>query len=277
MPLLSVPEATYYCGRYRKRRSRPHSSFRQFGRSLRVGDSFAEGTPRFDEFRVDALREVERLLFSAVSNYRRSHDLLIASASPWSHVTMYYSSFFAASALLGMFGNWNIGRHAIIDVLVSSPGTQRLVVRRYTSSYSGPHEFFWDVFYANIAALAPDINPGLRFAISPVSGSVTWQSDTRNDINYDSHMASRSMGSFQGSFIRGRIPSTLPGTLNTQFRVMEGVLQIAISFAKKLKIRTDGLDHLLPAGRRSTKIRQLIFAPSVPALPASLKKSAVIG
>jgi hypothetical protein len=277
MPLLSIPEATYYCAGYRKRRGMPHSSFRQLCRTFRVGDSLREGTARFDKFRVAGLREVERQLFSSVSTYRRSFDLLMASASPWSHVTMYYSSFFAASALLGMFGNWNIGRHAIIDVLLSSPGSQNFTIRRYSSTYTGAHEFFWDVFYSNVAALAADVDPALRFAISPISGSVTWQSDTRNEINYDSHIASLAMASFQSSFVPGRVPATLPGTLNTQFKVMDGLVQIAVSFAKKLNIRTDALDPLSPIGRRSTKVRRLIFAPAVPSLPGSVRKAAVIG
>ena len=69
------------------------------GRTLLV-----EGTTYFDAHRVSLLNSVERWILFGVSDYRRALDMFVASNAPWAHVTLYYSAFFAANAILGMFG-----------------------------------------------------------------------------------------------------------------------------------------------------------------------------
>jgi hypothetical protein len=277
MPLFSVAEAQHFCRGFRRNRRVPQTSFRQFCQTLGIGAAFVEGTPQFNALRIGALREVDRLLFLAASNYRRSFDLLMPGSSAWAHVTMYYSTFFSGAALLGMFGNWKLGKKTLLDVTASTPGAQRFQVVRFSTSFVGSHDTFWDLFYANVAPLVPLVDPALRFAIAPIGGNVAWQSAARNDVNYDSHVASRAMGAFQGSYSRVKFPSKLPGALNSQFRVMETLLHLTIGFARQLGVRTDALDHLAPPGRRSTKVRQLVFDARVPALPRAVRRAKVIG
>jgi hypothetical protein len=76
-----------------------------------------EGTAHFTAHRVSTLNAIERWLLFGVGDYRRALDMLIPSAAPWAHVTLYYSSFFAANAILGMFGVWVLGR--VLRALVS--------------------------------------------------------------------------------------------------------------------------------------------------------------
>lgn len=277
MAVFSMAEAKHYVSQYRSMRGQSQGSFRAFGGGLQRGVVYTEGTRSFDELRCYALREVDRLLFLAASNYRRSFDLMMPSASAWAHVTMYYGAFFAAKALLGMFGNWKVGKNRIIDVRLSAPGSQELAVAAFATTYHGSHESFWDFFYASVSPLAPLIDPSMRFAITPVAGSVKWQSDNRNDVNYDVHIAVRGMSQFQASFDGRSIPGSLPGTLSTQYRVTEGLLQLAVGFARQLGVRTDALNGLSPKGRRSTKIRKLIFAADPPSVSRSIKRSRVIG
>src|SRR6266581_4007811 len=65
-----------------------------------------ERTTPFDIHRVSLLNAVERWILFGVADYRRALDMFIPSNAPWAHVTLYYSSFFAANAILGMFGGW---------------------------------------------------------------------------------------------------------------------------------------------------------------------------
>lgn len=228
--------------------------------------SLKEGTLEFNSYRDCVLREVERCLFLAISNYRRALDLMIPGASSWAHVTLYYSSYFAARALIGMFGGW-IGNRMIIEVAASQPGNQELIInRKVQSTYSGSHERFWDFFYGAAASLVPWVDPKIRVAITPVSSTVTWQSENRNEVNYDSFSAFQLASSFQVNFDAARFPASLPGRLSTQFSVSEGLLLITSRFVREFGLTTDALDPLAPAGPRRAKLERLVFRDRVPSL-----------
>jgi hypothetical protein len=261
MAIFAIPDATHYCGNYQALTGSATASFRQTYDNLVLGRVFAEGAAGFNEFRDCAIREVERLFFLSISNYRRSFDLVSTSGSPWAHVTMYYSSFFAATALLGMFGAWKMRGNRVIEVAVGAPGSQQLTVRTFTSTYRGSHQQFWDYFYANVSVLSPWIDPSLRFALAPISGTITWPIDHRNDVNYDSHSACALMTGFQTSFRKSRFRTSLPGAMNTQFRLMEALIAITSQFARQLGVRTDALDSMNPNGPRRLKVRRLILQP----------------
>lgn len=272
MPIFGISEASHFCANYSAGAGVAAGSFRQQYGSLGVGRKFSEGTPAFAELRDCAVREVERLLFLGISNYRRSFDLLTPAASSWAHVTMYYAAYYCATSLLGMFGAWKLRGSGILDVSSGVPGTQFLETRTLSSSYHGSHQKFWDFFYINAAPLAPWVDPSLRFALAPFSSTVTWLIDHRNDINYDSHSACGLLATFQSSFRRSRFPSSLPGALNTQFRLTQALVAITTRFAKDLGVSTDALSLLQPAGRRKLKVRDVVLDACTPNLRRCIRR-----
>jgi hypothetical protein len=235
-----------------------------------------EGTSLFDEYRDCSLRETERALFLAVSLYRRSLDLMITSAISWSHVTLYYGSFYTASALLRAFGGWVVNPSAVIDVSVSSPGGQELGIRRNVqSTYRGSHQRFWDFFYTAMTSLIPWIDPSLRLGVTPISNVRTWQIENRNKINYDTYEACGLMTNFNKSFRKSRFHASLPGALKTQFTVFQALLVITCDFVKQFGLKTDALDAIGSINRRA-KIRELIFDEKAPELSKVIKKRRII-
>ena len=272
MTIFGVPEARYYCRGFKKIGGASCGSLGDYiSTYMRSVPSLKEGSSGFDEYRDCSLREAERCLFLAVSNYRRALDLMMPGSSNWSHVTLYYSSYFSARALLGMFGGW-IGNKLIIEASSSSPGNQELRInKKPQTTYAGSHERFWDHFYAAMAQLLPWMDPKLRFAISPVAGRVTWQSENRNDLNYDSFMAFQLASNFQLQFKPVKFPVTLPGRLSTQYAVTEGLLLITTRFVKQFSLVTDGLDILTPAGPRKIKLERLVFRDRPPQLVSRTK------
>jgi len=74
-----------------------------------------EGTVEFDVHRVSVLNNVERWILYGASQYRRAFDMFTPSNAAWAQVTLYYASFYAANAILGMFGVW-IHRYHWADV-----------------------------------------------------------------------------------------------------------------------------------------------------------------
>jgi hypothetical protein len=276
MAIFAMPEAAHFCGGYSGAPMPAGGSFRSWTSSLSTGRVFTEGTSDFAELRDASLREAERFLFLAMCSYRRVFSLMTVSLSAWAHVTMYYSAFFAASSLLGMYGCWALNKNRIIDVTRSSPGAQQLTIRRWTSTYGGSHKAFWDLFYGNVSSLAPWVDLPLRGAIAPVSGDVVWQIDSRNEINYDSFAACELMRDFQQSFRRSRAVSTLPGALRTQFNIMEAMLRLTASFAKDFGLETDALDLLQPAGQRRVKVRELILQDDLPELERLVRRRALL-
>src|SRR5436853_6669677 len=144
MKLFDIPDAHYYCGGFNNTAGACSGSLAKYVEgNLRGGTSLREGTPTFNEYRDCALREVERNLLLSMSNYRRALDLMIPGASSWSFVTLYYSSFYAARAVLGMFGGL-VGRKVIVEVSAGKPGQQELVIKskKKETTYTASHEQF---------------------------------------------------------------------------------------------------------------------------------------
>jgi hypothetical protein len=189
---------------------------------------------------------------------------------------MYYATFFAATSLMGLFGAWKIGGNRILDVASGTPGSQQLVVRRYASTFSGSHQSFWDYFYLNASSLDPLVEPTLRFALVPISGSVTWLIDNRNDVNYDSHGAFALMAGFGATFRRSKFPASLPGAINTQFQHMEAMIRIAAKFSRDLGINTDAVRMLGPSQSRRETIRRLVYMPSLPLGRLAKRKGLIV-
>src|SRR5205809_7246035 len=105
MHVFGIAEAQHFCSSFTTRTGASQGSLEVLVRTLpRQTRTLTEGTPIFDDYRACLLRDVDRFLFLSASHYCRFHDLLISSAAPWSFVTAYYGTWFAAQAILGMFG-----------------------------------------------------------------------------------------------------------------------------------------------------------------------------
>src|SRR5206468_4332448 len=152
----------------------------------------------------------------------------------------------------------------VVDVAASQPGTQELVKRKAQTTYSGSHERFWDIFYKAVSSLEPWVDPKVRFAITPVSSTITWQIENRNEVNYDSFLACQLAFNFQTNFNSAKFPTSLPGRLITQYSVSEGILLITSKFVREFGLTTDALDSLLPVGPRKAKIERLVFKDRIP-------------
>jgi len=145
---------------------------------------------------------VERWILFGVADYRRALDMLIPSNAPWAHVTLYYSGFFGANAILEMFGGW-IDHERMVDVDQGQPNSQMLKVTRRPKSpngYQGSHRVLWDYFYEGCNTIGPWVPTELQTAITPVNGDRRWLTNTRNDVNYDMHGAYTGAGFFQLQF-----------------------------------------------------------------------------
>jgi hypothetical protein len=244
-------------------------------KSVRV---FNEGTPRFDERRIAALHDVERQLFLGASNYLRALDLLISSAAPWAHVTLYYSAFFSANAILGMFGGWIDAPKRIVEVHTSTIGTQSLVLRKNVASpkpYTGSHRVFWDFFYDSRGQIAPWVKPALRPTLEPVMGDPIWQISRRNDVNYDAEIAHHAVSVFPPTLNSVNFRRSLSGPLATQLDVSEGLLLIAFDFAREFGLDSFAL-ATLGVGKRKDCIKRLIVDAKLPKLVAQSKAAALV-
>lgn len=276
MNLFSISEAHYYCSHFAATTGDSEGSIDAF-RQGRLGNgplTLREGTTDFQEFQDCSLRDVERSLFLSAGQYRRSLDLMIRSASPWAHVTLYYGSYYAARALLGMFGSVIFKGKFVIDVGKGAAGSQELRFRRIGNSspahersrYGGSHERFWDLFYKAISSLRPFTAVNLAAALSPVSGNPVWQTEKRNEVNYDPVAGLNLAILFGATFTTNAFRSSLPGVLGTQFHIVEALLTLAYDFAGRFGLQTDALDRLGAVGVLRDKVRMLIYDERAPGL-----------
>jgi hypothetical protein len=192
------------------------------------------------------------------------------SAAAWAHVTLYYASFFAASALLGIFGCY-VGYKSVVEVSKVLPGSQEIAFdpdvmnKLSVPKKAGPHEQFWFVFYACSPSLIPlVIDRTLITALHPIQGNKTWQIDARNKINYDSYRSIDMMLKFQANFDPANFPSCLNGELPTQLWAANRMTGLVFDFAKQVNLSTDALRSFAGARSRGDKIDQLILRQGLP-------------
>lgn len=278
MRLFHEAGARHFCANFKGTKGTSTGSLRNYLRTLNR-TRLIEGTAIFDEYRDCALREVERLLFLAASHYRRSLDLMTAGSAAWAHVTLYYGSFFSAKAFLTMFGGW-VDPPTLVEVSRSQINQQELQIHRRLppphDGLKGDHKRFWSLFYAGCRSLIHSITVASINALTPVSGSIFWQIDSRNEINYDSYKAFELSEGFQRSFKETSFPTSLPGKLNTQYQITEEMIVLAFTYAKTFNLRTDAVNLLLPAAPRSKVIEKLVYEVSMPDLVAKTKKAQIL-
>ena len=217
-----------------------------------------EGSINFDVHRVSLLNAVERWVLFGVAGYRRALDMFIPSNAPWAHVTLYYSSFFAANALLGMFGAW-VHFERLVDVEDGSVNNQVLRITRRVQSpsgYKGSHRVFWDLFYDGCSTISPWVPSQLQSTTAPVNNDRIWQITARNEVNYDMFGAFEGATLVEKTFNPRRLRS-LNGPLAQQLDVTEGMLKLALHFANDFGVSSFAYEGL-GTGTRAKVLRALV-------------------
>jgi hypothetical protein len=222
-------------------------SVKQFVENLASSVSrFTEGDANFEIYRLNLLHSSERWTLYALANYRRALDMMAPASAPWAHVTLYYSAFFSANAILGMFGGFvgaDAKRNRVVDVEVGTPGTQVLRINRKLDAptgATGSHRAFWDFFYDAGPQLAPWADASVAGALAPVNGDYAWQIATRNYVNYDMFEAWSASTHMHATLQPARFPKTLTGDLGLQFEATEKLVRLAVYFANALGLGTAG-------------------------------------
>jgi hypothetical protein len=264
MRLLDLPQAQHFC------RPAPAvvatvgaQSLRNYHGSIPKSVTLIrEGHIHFQVHQINLLASVDQWLLFATAHYRRAMDMLVPASAPWAQVTLYYASFFAANAILGMFGGWIGQTHngmRVVDAEHGSPGNQELRIHRKLSSpngAAGSHRAFWDFFYdaaASISAWAPT---SLASALSPVNGDFAWQIAERNDVNYDMYSAWAAAKLFHGTFRTSKLKS-LSGPLQLQFEASERLIKLALQFSVDVGLVTGALEGCGQVGAVSHVRRRL--------------------
>ena len=258
MRLLDITEARYFCRPLPAHQPGVGQSLVTFHNGLTRHPRLIEGTTYFDIHRISLLNAIERWILFGVADYRRALDMFIPSNAPWAQVTLYYSSFFAANAILGMFGVW-VSHQYLVDVEQGSPNSQILRIARRVQSpsgYQGSHRVFWDLFYEGCTTISPWVPVELQSTAAPVNNDRIWQITARNNVNYDMHSAYDGAKYFGSSFNPKKLRS-LPGPLGQQLEVTEGMLKLAVYFAKDLGVSSFAFEGL-GAGSRSKVLRELV-------------------
>lgn len=233
-----------------------------------------EGSPHFVSHRASLLIAVERWLLFGVGNYKRAVQMVVPCNAPWAHVTLYYSSFFAANAILGMFGVWiSASPKRLVDVVNGVPNSQELRVSRPprpSGGYGGSHVLFWELFYQAAAVISPWAPPEMASALMPVNNDPTWLIRERNAVNYDSWIAFESAVALHASFTPTLLKS-LRGSLAQQLVTTEKLLLLACRFASDVNLDSAAFAGLA-CGSRKSAMKSLVRR----AVP-NLAKQSVVG
>jgi hypothetical protein len=267
MKLFDISEAQHFCTPLAAHQPGTGQSLSTFHKGLSKRHTvLTEGTTEFNVHRVSLLNAVERWILFGVAGYRRALDMFIPSNAPWAHVTLYYSSFFGANAILGMFGGW-LDHERMVEVDQGTPYSQTLRISRRLhspSGFKGSHKVFWDNFYEGCNSnISPWVPTELSPAVSPVNGDRAWQIQTRNDVNYDMHGAYSGAKYFGGNFNPKKL-RFLSGSLGQQLEVTECMLKLAIYFAMFFKVYSFAYEGL-GIGSRAKVFKELV-SKSTPGL-----------
>ena len=269
---FSFNGARHFCGSFQPIAGPAAQSFTDFhSKFLARPQRIAEGQPLFEEYRASALRDVERSVFLAASHYRRALDLMIPSSSHWAHVTLYYGAWYAARALLGMFGCVVTDRK-VIHAESSRPGHQQLRVQaignkqgQHPINQRGSHRRFWELFYQATHSIVPFVqDPGDAAVLSPIANNPVWLIERRNKVNYDTDRSIAASADFSKQFSSQNFPSSLPGELATQYGVCEGLLKVSYWFASTFGLETDALDGLTTHSTVGASVANLVYGSSAP-------------
>ena len=258
MRLFDITEAQHFCRALPAHAPGTGQSLPSFHDKLGV-IRLVEGTPYYDVHRISLLNAVERWILFGIADYRRALDMLIPSNAPWAHVTLYYSSFFGANAILGMFGVW-VHFDRLVDVENGVAGNQVLRITkkaRAPSGHRGSHQVFWDFFYEGCKTISPWVPNELQQVTVPVNNDRIWQINARNEANYDMFSAFDGAIRLSSSFNPKKLRS-LRGPLAQQLEVTEGMLKLAIHFADGFAVSSFAYEGL-GTGLRAKVLRALVM------------------
>ena len=265
MRLFDQPQANYFCAPAPETIATVSSqSLPTFHSSLGSSTRLVEGTMPFQVHQVNLLNSVERWLLYSLGHYRRAVDMMVPASAPWAQVTLYYGSFFAANAILGLFGGW-IGHTRsgpiVVDVERGASGTQVLKIHRRLKSPSnarGSHRTFWDFFYDSAPAVSAWAPPDLAQALTPVNGDYAWQIGERNSVNYDMVDAWNATTLFHSTFKPARFNS-LRGPLQLQLDGTERMIRLALHFASHAGLSGEAIAGSGPTGTRQQIQKKLVM------------------
>lgn len=257
MQLFAFSEAEYFCRPLLAHVPGMGQSLDVFHRNLNL-KKLSENTTEFEIHRVSMLNAIERWLLFATAHYRRALDMFVPSNAPWAHVTLYYSSFFAANAILGMYGSWvHLGRWIDVDSGLATKQVLRIHDNaKGFSGFRGSHQRFWDYFYEGCNTIAPWVPNELMSAVQPVSGDRAWQITARNEVNYDMTFAYDAAVLLETSFNPRRLRE-VGGSLGQQFEITEDMLKLALYFASTFRISSFPYEGLA-ASPRPKALRTLV-------------------
>ena len=240
MRTLSARGAQHFTAGFTSAAGASASTFRFVTNSRGKQRVFVEGTREFDQLRSALLRDADRNIFLASSNFVRSLELLRPSSSPWVVVGLYYSSWYAAQAILGMVGCWVARSNLWIDVATTNPGAQQLELHRTAyATKLGSHKLFWHAYYSAVAPLTNLLSRAAVLALKPVSADESWFIDLRNKVNYRPMDAFTLMANFRAKYKPATIPQCFPGELNSAYQVAHGFLNALKELSELTKLRTD--------------------------------------
>ncbi len=259
MRLFDITEARHFCRPLQTYVPGQGQSLVAFHNNLQLPkQKLVEGTAPFEIHRVSLLNAVERWILFGIADYRRALDMLIPCNAPWAHVTLYYSSFFAANAILGMFGVW-VHFERLVDVDNGVVPNQVLRITKGAKSpsgYKGSHKVFWDVFYEGCNTISPWVPTHLHSVTTPVNNDRTWQITARNEVNYDMFHALNGATFLESSFNPRKLRS-LRGPLRQQLETTEDMLKLALHFASHFRVSSFAYQGL-GTGPRAEVLRALV-------------------
>jgi hypothetical protein len=268
--VFTLKEATYYCNKSLAKVA-PASYRELVEKKLPRGRELVEGTAEFENFRSQALWEADRSLFLALSNFRRSQDLMSSSSAYWSWVTSYYSAHYSASTILSLLGVCVSPQHAIIDVVEGKPGSQRLQVEECPTEgptgESGGHRIFWDFCYTYLAQLRSYLPNEMRALVEPIRKTRSWLISNRNLQNYDTFLALETCASFRDSFNEAAFPGNLFSTFRDQYQGSKSLLDVALWLVYKLGFRTEALSGLCGGANLKNRTERMIGRMRPPFTP----------
>jgi hypothetical protein len=263
--LLDLVQAKHFCTPLGAALQGLEQSLPAFHVGLKKVTHLNEGTPNFAIHRANLLLSAERWLLFSVGHYRRALEMLVPVSAPWAQVTLYYSAFFGANAVLALFGAWighNVEGVRIVDVEKGTPGQQQLrIVRgknvKSPSGARGSHKMFWDFFYDAMPAIKAWVPPHLANALAPVNNDYAWQITSRNSVNYDMFRAWDCSTRFYSSFRPAKL-KTLAGPLRLQFEATEDLIRLALHFAQEFALSNSALVNIGFTGDRAHVQRRLV-------------------
>lgn len=226
--------------------------------SFQGGVTLKEGSAEFSGLRDCLLRDSERSMVLAASNFARALDGLRASSGYWTLVGLYYAAFFSARAIMGIHGCWMSRRNRWLEATKSNPHHQELTYRKKNYSVPGSsHEVTWAAYYAMAKHLEPFVPSELALAVEPIDDKRDWMTSVRNRVNYDPVESFRLMEEFRSGFDRESIPSCFPYELRTAVKIARSMIELSQFEANRTGLKTDAV-----APDRAAMVRSEVTCPN---------------